>query len=52
VRPDGRLAGIVFGRSLGEQGVGYAVPSGTVATAVAAAEDRTAPVPTGSCLRG
>jgi S1-C subfamily serine protease len=52
VRPDGRLAGIVFGRSLGEQGVGYAVPAGTVAAAVAAAADVTAPVPTGACLRG
>jgi S1-C subfamily serine protease len=50
VLADGRLAGIVFGRSLTEPGVGFAVTAGAVADAVLAAGSSTAAVPTGSCL--
>jgi hypothetical protein len=50
VLPDGRLGGIVFGRSLTEAGVGFAVPAATVADALAAVGASSSPVPTGACL--
>jgi S1-C subfamily serine protease len=52
VLADGRLAGIVFGRSLSEEGVGFAIPVSTVLDAVATAGSSAQAVDTGTCLAG
>lgn len=48
VTPDGRVSGVVFARSLGHEGIGYALTASEVRPVVAAAATASA-VGTGSC---
>ena len=51
VEADGTVLGVVFAGSTTDPGIGYALASTEVEPLVERAEGRTAPVPTGPCLR-
>ncbi|HWO71241.1 MAG TPA: MarP family serine protease [Actinomycetota bacterium] len=51
VDADGTVLGVVFAGSTTDPGIGYALASDEVEPALERAEGRTAPVPTGPCLR-
>jgi S1-C subfamily serine protease len=50
VLPDGRVAGVVFAASSGEDNVGYAIAAGEVEDPLRTAIGRTTPVDTGPCI--
>lgn len=50
VLPDGRVAGVVFAASSGEDDVGYAIAAGEVGDPLRNAVGRTTPVDTGPCI--
>jgi S1-C subfamily serine protease len=50
VLPDGRVAGVVFAASSGEDDVGYAIAAGEVDDPLRLAMGRTTPVDTGPCI--
>ena len=50
VLPDGSVAGMIFGASLADHDIGYAITSPSLLPLVERAEDRTQPVDTGRCL--
>jgi S1-C subfamily serine protease len=50
VLPDGRVAGVVFAASSGEDEVGYAIAAGEVGDPLRTAVGRTTPVDTGPCI--
>lgn len=49
VLPDGTVAGMIFARSESEQGIGYALTSQEILTALETARSSSEPVATGSC---
>jgi hypothetical protein len=50
VLPDGRVAGVVFAASSGEEDVGYAIAATEVDDPLQRAIGRTTPVDTGPCI--
>ena len=50
VLPDGRVAGVVFAASSGDDEVGYAIAAGEVGDPLRTAVGRTTPVDTGPCI--
>jgi S1-C subfamily serine protease len=50
VLSDGRVAGVVFAASSGEDNVGYAIAAGEVEDPLRTAIGRTTPVDTGPCI--
>jgi len=50
VLPDGRVAGVVFAASSGDEDVGYAIAAGEVGDPLRTAVGRTTPVDTGPCI--
>lgn len=50
VMPDGRVAGVIFGKAVTREGAGYAITSQSIAADVDAALLRTAPVSSGQCV--
>jgi S1-C subfamily serine protease len=50
VLPDGRVAGVVFAASSGEEDIGYAIAATEVDDPLQRAIGRTTPVDTGPCI--
>ena len=50
VLPNGRVAGVVFAASSGDDDVGYAIAAGEVGDPLRTAVGRTTPVDTGPCI--
>ena len=50
VLPDGRVGGVVFAVSSGDEDVGYAIAASEVEDALATTDGRTAEVDTGPCI--